>query len=372
MLRLLSFGLVLILSAITGPGSFASDLPSAPQDNDGERWRVSYYQGGDYKDYYDYLVAVIQGLMTLGWIEPATIPQNADQRTTSLWRWLSTQAQSRYLEFSADAFYDATWNEDRRGTVRATLLDRLSGHPEFDLVIAMGTWAGQDLANSTHTVPTTVVSASAEDSGLDHLHTQIDPLRYARQLRLFHDAIGFRRLGVAFEDTLTGRSYAAMDFVEQVAEERDFEIVRCHAVGDIADTAQAEQNLMKCFDRLVSATDAIYVTSHGGITDATLSQIASMARDHRVPTFSQHGADEAEDGLMLSMSIDSFRHIGLFHARCIAQIFNGAKPRSLPMVFEEEPKLAINLFTARAVGYIPPFHLLAGADLLFRDSQAEY
>jgi len=62
--------------------------------------------------------------------------------------------------------------------------------------------------------------------------------------------MGFRRLGMAYEDSVNGRSYAAIDAVEAVARERGFEIVRCHTKTDIADVEEAEQTVLKCFDEL--------------------------------------------------------------------------------------------------------------------------
>ena len=53
---------------------------------------------------------------------------------------------------------------------------------------------------------------------------RVDPLRYQRQIAMFHDIIGFTKLGMAFEDTIEGRSYAAITDVETMAAERGFEI----------------------------------------------------------------------------------------------------------------------------------------------------
>ncbi len=94
---------------------------------------------------------------------------------------------------------------------------------DIDLLLAFGTWAGQDFANHQHVTPTMVISASnavkagviksVEDSGYDHVHAWIDPKKSERQVRLFHDIIKFKRLGLAYEDDLDGRSYAAVDDV---------------------------------------------------------------------------------------------------------------------------------------------------------------
>ena len=105
-------------------------------------------------------------------------------------------------------------------------------------MIAMGTWAGKDLANNRHHTPMMVLSTSdpigsgiiksVEDSGLDHVHARVDPYRYERQVRIFHDLVTFKKLGVAYEDSVIGRSYAAVEMIENVAKERNFEVFHCH------------------------------------------------------------------------------------------------------------------------------------------------
>jgi ABC-type uncharacterized transport system substrate-binding protein len=76
---------------------------------------------------------------------------------------------------------------------------------------------------------------SAEDSGYNHVHACVDPFRYDRQVRVFHDIVGFKKLGIAYEDSVEGKSYAAVEIIEKVAAERDFKIVKCFTKSDIAD-----------------------------------------------------------------------------------------------------------------------------------------
>lgn len=56
---------------------------------------------------------------------------------------------------------------------------------------------------------------------------------------MFQNIIGFRRLGVAYEDTVYGRNYAVVETIEKLARERGFEIVRCYTKSEIADLAEA-------------------------------------------------------------------------------------------------------------------------------------
>ena len=51
----------------------------------------------------------------------------------------------------------------------------------------------------------------------------------------------------------------------------------------------------------------------------------------------------------------------------MAKIFNGAKPRQLDQLFEEPPKIAINLKTAELIQYDPPVDVLGSADEIYTE-----
>ncbi len=183
------------------PNPVTENFGTSPVLNDGQKWRVVFYEGGPHSNYYHYLEATILGLMKLGWIERADLDkiQSKNKDTRRLWNWLARDARSDYLEFVADGYYSANWDDQQRRENRGRILESLKRDTDIDLVIAMGTWAGLDLANDEHSVPTVVMSTSdpvesgiiqsVDDSGYDHVHARVDPYRYERQLRIFHDLI---------------------------------------------------------------------------------------------------------------------------------------------------------------------------------------
>jgi ABC-type uncharacterized transport system substrate-binding protein len=374
--------LILCVST-TGVNAWARDAKPFgidPVTNNGEKWRIGYYEGGGYIDYQQILTATIKGLMTLGWIETAEIPPQDGEQTESLWRWLSSTARSPYLSFPADAHYTANWNDDLRPKAAAAVVERLNTKKDIDMMLAFGTWAGKDLATDAHDTPTVVISASdplaagiiksVEDSGYDHVHATVDPYFYERQIRIFHDIIGFDKLGIAYEDTVDGRSYAAIDKVERIAGERGFEIVRCHTQSDVEDAAVAEKSVKDCFHQLGKTADALYVTVQGGINARSLPELVKIVNSCDIPTFSQSGSQEVKAGFLMSIAQAGFRYIGRFHAETIAKILNGAQPRRLDQVFEEPPKIAINLRTAEIIGYDPPVDVLGAADEIYQEIAA--
>ena len=370
---------LLLVGASSWANETAEKFGTAPVLDNGEKWKVVFYEGGPHVNYYHYLEATILGLMKLGWIEKAELDkiQSKSKDTRRLWNWLVKSSNSDYLEFVEDGYYSANWDDNQRQENRSRILQSLKPGTDIDLVIAMGTWAGLDLANNEHSVPTIVMSTSdpvesgiiksAEDSGYDHVHARVDPYRYERQLRIFHDIIKFKKLGIAFEDSIYGRSYSAIDTVEKVAADIGFDVVKCHTKSDISDTDIASDSVVQCFNELSKKVDAIYVTIQGGVNSESIPRLVRIANRNRIPTFSQLGAKEVQQGFLFSISRPGFKPAGLFLSATIAQILNGAKPRQLKQLFEETPSIAINLKTAEIVGLYLYADILAAADTIYRD-----
>jgi ABC-type uncharacterized transport system substrate-binding protein len=354
----------------------AQDFSSSPQAQPEKRWRIAYYQGGEYSSYYNYLSATTKGLRQLGWIEPISLPDFPEKDTRKLWQWLSFNVKSQYLEFVADGFYSADWDNMARGKVRNNLIARLNHNKDIDMVFAMGTWAGQDLANNLHSVPTVVISSSdplrsgiiksLDDSGYDHLFSSYDPELQSQQIQLFHKLIGFKKLGVLYENTLSGRSYAGMELIEQASTDLEFEIVPCYTQSDIADQQLAEQSVLECFDKLAQTVDAIFVSSQGGINATTIPKLVDIANRYGVLTFAQNGELEVRYGFLLSLIPRSgFGPEGIFVAENVGRIINGAKPRNLKQLFEGAFSMVMNMKTAEIIGLYMNADLLATSDTLF-------
>lgn len=367
--------LVLLCFSLTARAS-SEVYSSSPQGEPQQRWRIAYYQGGEFDDYYNYLVATVDGLIELGWIEPVVLPDFSGRDSRTLWQWLSQNVESKRLEFVADGYYSADWDARTRREVRNSLISRLNHSQDISMVFAMGTWAGQDMANHLHRVPVMAISASdplrsgiissLEDSGFDHLFASYDPGLLPQQIQVFHKLIGFKKLGVPFENTVNGRSYAAMDKLEQASIELGFEIVPCYTQSDIADQKLAEQSVISCFEQLVHEADAIYVSSQGGINARTTPTLVSIANQNAIPTFSQNGEREVRYGWLLSLARRSgVGPEGMFLAQNIGRIINGAKPRDLNQVFDGSSSVLLNMKTAEEIGLYLNSDLLAAADKLY-------
>ncbi len=383
------FCFVMLVAAIVFPSFFSTAFSAdkekfsiTPKTNSGKMWRIGYLEGGPYANYPANLTALVNALAEIGWVEKTEFPHQADKNDSSnLWAWIASNLKSKKVQFVRDAFWSCNWDKAERPKIKAKVIERLNRRKDIDLMLAMGTWAGQDLASNEHSVPTIVMSSSnavrskiiksIEDSGYDHVNARVDPTRYERMVRIFHDIIGFKKLGIAYEqDTVDGRTYAGIEDVKKVAKERGFEIVSCHAPFSDVSKEEAAKAVLKCHQELAPKVDAFYITVHRGVTREGFSKLLVPLNKHKLPTFSQLDSREVRIGALLSISRAGFKYIAKFHAETIAKIFNGAKPRDLEQVFEDPPRIAINLQAAQIIGYDPPVDLLGAADEIYEQIES--
>lgn len=384
MQKVISFILLTVILLLITPLSVIakdSKYKTTPLLNNGKKWRIGYYEGGPYINYPVNLLTLVKGLSELGWMGTISIDEREiSTNSRVVWDELS-KAKSRCIQFVPDAYWSANFDETVRVKNTENAIKRLQSG-DIDFMIAMGTWAGQDLANNNHSVPTMVVSVSnpvasnivksAEDSGYNHVHAKCDPTRYINQIKLFHNMFSFKKLGIVYENTVVGRSYAAIADVEKVAKDRGFEIVKCEAPNYSAvDEKEAIKALIRCHEQLAPKVDAVYVTLHRGIVKEYMPEIMAPLFKYKIPTFSMRGPEEVERGVLLSISRESFVSVGRYHAEIMARVFNGAKPRELDQVFMDPKTIVVNIKTAEIIGYIIPPAFLKVTDKVYNGVHPE-
>jgi ABC-type uncharacterized transport system substrate-binding protein len=354
----------------------ADDSATSPVLNKGRKWRIGYYEGGPYMNYPANLRTIVAGLAELGWMAPINIPAISDETDSkSVWDYLVQNTKSRYVEFVADGYWSANWKTEKREVLKDQIIKRLNHMGSIDFMIAMGTWAGQDLSNYHHSTPTMAVSvsdpvrsgmsATAEDSGIDHFHAKCDPTRYIRQLRLFHRLVKFKRLGVVYENTPAGKTYAAFNDIQKVAKERGFEVVLCESPFSDTEIKISTEKTIQCHQKFALHTDAVFVTVHRGIDHDRMDELLAPLIENKIPTWSQRGPIEVKKGILFSISRGGFKAVGRFHAEVMARIFNGEKPRKVRQIFEDPKLIAVNTETARRVNFDIPKSILRIADEIY-------
>jgi len=369
--RTIKFGILSILVSIVISSSLFAD--SSPILNKGKKWQIGYYEGGPYSDYTDTMRTLIKALIEFGWIKSQKLPEIDEDVTKPYWGWLS-QCSSHYLSFKVENSYSANWDEQKRIKNQKAIIESLQNN-KIDLVLAMGTWAGQDLAHNKHDVPVVVLSTSdpiragiiksIDNSGYNHVTARVDPRRYVRQIRMFHRIVGFKTLGVAYENTSDGHIYSAIDEIQKVSKERGFRVIMCNVLDTTSDHKKSDASCIRCYKQLAQQVDAIYITALTCV-DRRIKEIVKIFRKYKTPSFSMIGSKFVKKGLLLSISSDSgYNEIGKYYADKIARILNGTKPIELKQEFEDPLDIAVNSETARQIGFDVPKSILTIATEIY-------
>ena len=206
------------------------------------------------------------------------------------------------------------------------------------------------------------ISKTAERSGLDHVHVQVEEGKIERQLSMFHNVFGFKTLGVPYDLTDEGLSAMGTATIERMAEKLGFEIRSCQAALEIPDYEAATLNLVGCLKTLSQESDAVYLTVSNAMRENRMAEILAPMIERSLPTFSQRGPVETRLGVLMSLAEDDFVNSGRFEAEVVCQVLSGRQPGSINQIYSAPLTMALNIKTAMAIGWNPPFEILAGVD----------
>lgn len=354
----LTISLICIFSYLHAQQNFEPIL------HNGKKWRIAYYEGGAYSEYTDTMRTLLNGLIALKWITDYKLPNLQGEITKPYIKWLS-EHPNPYFEFRLEDCYSANWDDNTRKKNKEHITKKLQAG-SIDLVIAMGTIAGLDLVNNTHSVPVMVMSTSdpirtgiiksITDSGFDHVTARVDPTRYSRQLRMFHRIVAFKTLGVVIEGARDDQNYSAMEEVNNISKERGFKVKTCNFFNT-SDSCM-DNRCCDCYKKLLEEVDAIYVT---GVlcADTQTKNLAEMFKIYKIPSFSMFGSKWVKEGILMSISSDSgYDGLSKYNADKFVKILYGFKPRSLNQIFEDPLEIAINVNTAKEIGFKIPTGIL--------------
>jgi ABC-type uncharacterized transport system substrate-binding protein len=351
----------------------------SPIANKGKKWRVAYCGMRKSINHPWNFQAIVYGLNALGWIrldQTFPWPKTGQTDSSPMWKWLSAREDNPYIEFLEDGFYYTEGTDPKKcAQIADRIIDRSNREKDIDLIIVMGTKAAQSLANDRHSVPMMIfsttdpisagVTKSVKDSGRDHVWAHLYPTRQRRHIEVFHDIIGFKKLGMVFEDSVLGRSFAGIEQVQNVARERGFSIITRNVEEKHAGQEAFEKKTIKAYEELAGQVDALYLTIYAARKFDALSRLLKPFYDHKIPIFTQVGMEVRYGALMSVSDGTDLKGFGRFAGESIVKVFHGEKPRHVPYVYEHPPRIMLNMDVSRIVGYRPPFDILLVADEIY-------
>ena len=147
--------------------------------------------------------------------------------------------------------------------------------------------------------------------------------------------------------------------------------LRDNAIRNLAERGiEAEQvlvgdSLEEALAKIPSHTEAVYVAPLLQLPPGDFERLAEALIERRLPSFSLWGRSEVERGLLASLALDlDLDRLARRTALNLHRILLGERAEDLPLDFEKDERLTINMATARAIGVYPSFILQTEADLL--------
>jgi ABC-type uncharacterized transport system substrate-binding protein len=371
------------VEAPTATSAVATPQPAenlAPfQKTGNQKFRVAILESGEWYGYPENFLGILNALMDLGWMQKITFSAEAQKTIVGLLKELNSQPYSDYIEFPQDMYFSFDWDEKKASD--PTYQKIITQSKNLDAIISFGTAASRAATTpATFDIPVIVTAVSdpvksgiiqsVTDSGKDYVTAFCDPERFVRQVRLFYDVIKFKKLGLLYTDSTSGKTYAALDDVMAVAKEKGFEIVSNTNLIEEDNNPKAPEQYVTALKELAPKVDAIYLTIQAGLTVQNLQQILPIIEANKLPSFAMEGSSYVKHGVLFSISAYQLSAVGEFNAKNMIRIFQGTAPRKLNQIFSITPKIAINLKAAEHIGYDVPVDILGTSDEVYTEIEA--
>lgn len=256
-----------------------------------------------------------------------------------------------------------------REGIRAAL-DRLLADPEVDIVLALGLVSSYEAAHR-ESLTKPVIAPIVTDpvlqgyplkNGSSGRHNFVYVASFqgvADEIRLFQRVVRFRHVAVLI-DRLPLETMPELDMkAQRLASE----------LGVRATLVPVTTSVDEALAALPADADAVYVAPLMRLKEADMRELAEKLIERRLPSFSLLGRRELLAGLLLSLSGDReedqrlARRIALDLQRIVA----GEDAANIEVGFPVQQRLAINMRTARAIGFSPRWQDLSDAEQYFAE-----
>lgn len=326
--------------------------------NNGKKWNIGCFQSGNSKRYNYSLKNFINHLAIIGWLAPVDWKKlSKGSNTKDTWNFLAKNMQSKYLQIDKKYFWCSDWSLSKRRIVRKQVLTTLQ-NKEVDLMLAMGTWPGQDLANKLHSTPTLYLESYFPIKKLfkkneipKHLYLSKDPDFLLRQIRLFKKITKFKRLGVAYVASSEGRFRASLKLLKMFSKKENFELIVIRILPHKKlNSDEWLREHVKAHEKIAPKIDAMWLTSNFVNHPKRARKILAPFFKYKVPTWHPHGKQGVANGAVFGVIHNPDIRAQHF-AEITAKIFNGVNSSSQIKNLPVDNHLVINCAAAKKIDF---------------------
>lgn len=248
-------------------------------------------------------------------------------------------------------------------------LQELLARSDVDVVITLGVIGSGMTAALEPALPVVapfVIDAQLQSfpvtvkgtSGVENLHYLANPRGISADIARFQQATGANHIAVVAEARVTAAIPAAGRSIRRVADQ----------LGIVLTSVEVENRAGDILAALPEDVDAVFFLPLLGMSAFERQQLVDGLVERKLPSFSALGRPAVEQGMLMGASlVPPGDRLGRQLAVDVSDILRGRLAGELPVTFEVNSRLTLNMKTARSIGYAPPFDILYEADLLNDD-----
>lgn len=365
------FAIFLVLAVI------AAAFPYQHAFAEKDVFRVAYIEGDPYVNYAGSLSGLVSALSKKGIVDSTKdwgFEEGSDDASI-IWNWLKSHSGNK-VEFVPNEFYQLIFMSEEE---KAEFVRHMNEDSDVDLILVMGTAAAKFIKENNIKTDVMIMSVTnayeagivkgVEYSGIDNIWAHISPNRYYNQLNVFYDLFGFKKLGIAYEDSENGRNEIAYEDIRRFVKKKGIELVEVPvSANQKTDGPELyEQKMMDGYHKLAGEADAVYMTNCGYRTSEKVPEYLKPLYDCGTPVFSQTGKKDVQNGATLTIVRYSFEEIGSFCCDQFLKIMNGKHPGELNQSYDESQSICFNIAAADRANLKLPFKALLSADMIFTE-----
>lgn len=235
---------------------------------------------------------------------------------------------------------------------------------KVDLILAIATPTAQAAAKATDRIPILITAVTdpvaaglvksiqkpgGNVTGTSDLNPVADQLKLLQEL-----APKVRRVGIIYNAGETN-SLVQVEMARKAADRLGLKVVEA--------TVSNSSGVYQAAESLLGKVDAIYVPTDNTVVSA-LEAVLKVAQKGKLPVIGGEG-ETVKRGALATVGIDYYR-LGRQTGKMAVEILKGKNPGEMPIQYQEELRLIINLKAARAIGLEVPPALLQRADEILR------
>ena len=277
------------------------------------------------------------------------------------------------LAFPQTYHYSPGWDlpEQEYEKLAQSIMD----NADIDMVVALGSVASKALFKRNNGKKPVICLDVANPAliGLINLETQkpvasnffIDyvPDKWNKSITLMDILQHVNKIGTLSSNTEEGRTYSNIKELRDVGRERGFEVVTYEQL----DVEESVPSCKKGIEALIAqGIDALYVPAISCF-DPKLGDpvmLYGILHDHKVKTYAKDGKIPVANGALIGISTLNYQSIGQFFSSVLLQHVVGSRPHT-EAVLPFEPKIYLNLATARKLTIALPVNLLINVDGIY-------